>query len=137
MGTPRIWVHQPHREPPGPQHVAEGEEAVRIFVAYDSDPEEEPPEDVHVDFRRVGPEPFGFLGNPYPWREILDSDVDAVGGRVVGGSVEIPVLLEPVPSSGAYDVRVRWTRKWRKSGRVVGEQFIGNPRERIGQFFVD
>lgn len=135
MGVPRIWVHQTHKQPPGPQHVVEGEETVNIHVSYELSPEEEPPEDVHVDFRREGPEPPSLL-HPYPWRDIHNYDIDASTTPAILKDLLVP--LEPVPSSGTYDVRVRWTRKKRdKSLKIIGEEFIGDPSERIGQFFVD
>jgi hypothetical protein len=135
MGKPRIWVHQPHKQPPGPQHVVEGEDAVYIHVAYHLDDEEEPPEDVHVDFRHEGMQPPSILYH-YPWEEILDKDIDPTQGKI--DLKDFPVELKPVPSSGTYDVRVRWTRKTRnKKHQVIGREFIGEPDESISQFFVD
>jgi hypothetical protein len=96
-------------------------------VAYDTDPGEANPEDVHVDYRELSPPLF-----TAPWKPILDADVVGINFK----NFEIP--LSPAPPAGTYDVRVRWTRKRRnRQGEVVGEEPTGSPEERIGQFFVD
>ena len=126
MGTPRIWVHQRHEQPPGPQQVLPQETTVHIHVAYDLNTGEEPPNDVHVDYRESG------TLLPAKWINILDADILNVNLN----DFEAP--LSPKPSRGTYDVRVRWTRKKRDAaGQVTGQDFIGQPSERIGQFFVD
>lgn len=125
MGTPRIWVHQLHDQPPGPQDVIPQETTVHIHVAYDGSTGEPDPEDVHIDYRESG------TLLPAKWIKILDADIENVNFQ------DFPVHLSPKPSPGTYDVRVRWTRKKRdQAGHVTGEEFIGQPSERIGQFFV-
>ena len=126
MGTPWIWIHQLHREPPGPQHVLEGETTVHIHVAYDLDSDEPPPDDVHVDYRELS---GGII--THRWIKILDADIVNVNIN----NFQIP--LSPKPPRGTYDVRVRWTRKRTDAQGHTTSEFIGHPEERIGQFFVD
>src|SRR2546421_4478464 len=112
MGTTTIKADPLHVKPPSKK--------VHIYCTYEPAPGEPWPNDVHVEYQKLGAS---------EWESFPQSDRNWTPEQLTG--VDISAVFSDMPFEfnapppGTYDVRVRWTL----DSKTIGE--------RTGQFWVD